>query len=158
MGKNDEQYSELSRGNSFNRADLQLKKTDNEIKQLSIFDIYNNEEDNKAAEAGLIKPATAAFSLSEDQIADILRTGGGMKNSKKRIYAKYIAGKDPEYMAKFIKDEYRTTGKGFTIDGHQIAVWFDENGMTAGYGDSATEKPITKMTWSEVEDHIRRMV
>ena len=65
----------------------------------------------EAAEAGRKIPAPAAFSLSEEQIGEILRTGGAEENSRMRIYQKYREGHDSEYMAEFLKNEYGTGGK-----------------------------------------------
>ena len=61
-------------------------------------------------------------------------------------------------MTAFLKKEYGTTGKGFEFDGKQIAVWFDEGGMSVGYGTSATEHPILTMEWKDIEQNIRRQV
>ena len=94
----------------------------------------------------------------EKQIDDILRSGGGRDDSRKRIYAKYQQRKTPEEMTAFLKKEYGTTGKGFEFDGKQIAVWFDEGGMRVGYGTSATEQPILTMEWKDIEQNIRRQV
>ncbi|MBD4335780.1 hypothetical protein GUH15_06845, partial [Xanthomonas citri pv. citri] len=66
-----------------------------------------------AAEASIQYTMPAAFSLPQEQIDSILRSGGGRDNSRKRIYAKYQQGKTPEEMAEFLKNEYKTTGKGF---------------------------------------------
>ena len=100
----------------------------------------------------------AAFSLPQEQIDSILRSGGGRDNSRKRIYAKYQQGKTPEEMAEFLKNEYKTTGKGFEFDGNPVSLWFDEMGMRIGYGTSAKENTLAVMSWSEVESHIRVMV
>ena len=100
----------------------------------------------------------AAFSLPQNQIDTILRSGGGRDNSRKRIYAKYHQGKTPEEMAEFLKNEYKTTGKGFELDGNPVSLWLDESGMRIGYGTSAKENPIAVMSWQEAESHIRAMV
>ena len=83
------------------------------------------------------------------QIDDILRSGGGRDDSRKRIYAKYQQGKTPEEMAEFLKNEYRTTGKGFDFGSNPISVWFNESGMSIGYGMSAKENPVAVMGWQE---------
>ncbi|MCR5233100.1 MAG: hypothetical protein K6E53_04245, partial [Lachnospiraceae bacterium] len=111
-----------------------------------------------AAEAGVKHTKPAAFSLSSDQIDDILRTGGGMEDSRKRIYAKYQEHKTPEQMLEFLRTEYRTTGKGFTFGDNPVSVWFDEDGMKAGFGTSARENTILEMGWRDIESHIREMV
>ena len=64
----------------------------------------------------------------------------------------------PEEMTEFLKNEYKTTGKGFEFDGNLVPLWFDEMGMRIGYGTSAKENTLAVMGWSEVESHIRVMV
>ena len=112
----------------------------------------------EAAEAGRKIPAPAAFSLSEEQIGEILRTGSGRENSRMRIYEKYCEGHDSGYMADFLKHEYGTCGKGFVFDGHEISVWFGEDGMKLGYGRQAQDNYFMEMSWSEIEAGIERLV
>ena len=162
VGRTDEQHQELSGGDSFIGADLQLNPPEEELKQLNLFDLFPSFEEQMgsmiAAEASVKHEKPAAFSLSEEQIDDILRTGGGMEDSRKRIYAKYQEHKNPAEMAEFLKAEYRTTGKGFTFGNDPVSVWFDESGMKAGFGTSAKENTVLSMSWAEVESHIRGMV
>ena len=162
VGWNDEQHQTFGGGDSFIGADLQLNPPDGELKQLSLSDIFPSFGEQMgaiaAAEAGVKHTKPAAFSLSGSQIDDILHSGGGYKNSRKRIYAKYQARKNPSQMAEFLKAEYGTTGKGFTFDGHPVSVWFDESGMKAGYGTSAGRNLLLEMGWGDIEDRIREMV
>ena len=133
--------------------------TDGMFKQLDLFTMFTEQVGNiamKQAEEKSIMPT--GFVLPEKQIDDILRSGGGRDDSRKRIYAKYQQRKTPEEMTVFLKKEYGTTGKGFEFDGKQIAVWFDEGGMSVGYGTSATEHPILTMEWKDIEQNIRRQV
>ncbi|MFR3658658.1 MAG: DUF3849 domain-containing protein [Eisenbergiella sp.] len=133
--------------------------TDGMFKQLDLFTMFTEQVGNiamKQAEEKSVMPT--GFVLPEKQIDDILRSGGGRDDSRKRIYAKYQQRKTPEEMTAFLKKEYGTTGKGFEFDGKQIAVWFDEGGMRVGYGTSATEHPILTMEWKEIEQNIRRQV
>ena len=44
------------------------------------------------------------------------------------------------------------------MTGKQVAVWFNEQGMTAGYGTSALENPRFTMSWQEIEAVIRSQV
>ena len=67
--------------------------------------------------------------ISIMELSRILRTGGGLDNSRSRIYAKYQQGKTPEEMAEFLKNEYGTTGKGFDFGSNPISVWFNESGI-----------------------------
>lgn len=108
-------------------------------------------------QAETVTPIRSETKIPPEQIADILRSGGGRDNSRKRIYTKYQQGKTPEEMAAFLQKEYGTTGKGFEFDGKQLAVWFNEDGMRVGYGTS-TERPVLQMNWQEVEAKIRSQV
>ena len=61
-------------------------------------------------------------------------------------------------MAVFLQQEYGVTGKGFTFDGTQTAVWFDADGMRVGRGMSAREHTVLSMDWKEIEQNIRSQV
>lgn len=127
--------------------------------QLSLFPSIEEQIGTiEAAQAGEKYIMPAAFSLPKEQLEAILRTGGGRDNSRSRIYAKYQQGKTPEEMAEFLKNEYRTTGKGFDFGNNPISVWFSESGMSIGYGMSAKENPVAVMGWQEVEGVVRSMV
>ena len=127
--------------------------------QLSLFPTIEEQIGTiEAAQAGEKYIMPAAFSLPKEQLEAILRTGGGRDNSRSRIYAKYQQGKTPEEMAEFLKNEYRTTGKGFDFGSNPISVWFNESGMSIGYGMSAKENPAAVMGWQEIEGVVRSMV
>ena len=127
--------------------------------QLSLFPTIEEQIGTiEAAQAGEKYTMPAAFSLPKEQLEAILRTGGGRDNNRSRIYAKYQQGKTPEEMAEFLKNEYRTTGKGFDFGNNPISVWFSESGMSIGYGMSAKENPVAVMDWQEVEGIVRSMV
>ena len=89
--------------------------------QLSLFPTQEEQlgEIRKAA-AALEQPA--AFLISDEVVDDILRTGSGQKNTLFHITARLIEGLDNEEMRSFLKDEYGTGGKGFTIDGQKRCV------------------------------------
>ena len=127
--------------------------------QLSLFPTIEEQIGTiEAAQAGEKYIMPAAFSLPKEQLEAILRTGGGRDNSRSRIYAKYRQGKTPEEMAEFLKNEYRTTGKGFDFGSNPISVWFNESGMSIGYGMSAKENPVAVMGWQEIEGVVRSLV
>ena len=127
--------------------------------QLSLFPTIEEQIGTiEAAQAGEKYIMPVAFSLPQEQLEAILRTGGGRDNSRSRIYAKYQQGKTPEEMAEFLKNEYKTIGKGFDFGENPISVWFNESGMSIGYGMSARENPVAVMGCQEVEGIIRSMV
>ena len=161
LGAEDEQHQAVSGGNRIDGTDIQLssQETKGNYQQLSLFPSFEEQVGTiAAAEASMKYTMPAAFSLPQEQIDTILRSGGGRNNSRKRIYAKYQQGKTPEEMAEFLKKEYETTGKGFDFGENPVSLWFDENGMQIGYGTSAKETPLAVMSWQEVESHIRSMV
>ena len=137
----------------------QWQEPEETYQQLSLFPSIEEQIGTiEAAQAGEKYTMPTAFSLPTEQLEAILRTGGGRDNSRSRIYAKYQQGKTPEEMAEFLKNEYRTTGKGFDFDGNPVSVWFNEKGMSIGYGMSAKENPAAVMDWQEVEGIVRSMV
>ena len=161
LGTKDEQHSTVSRGNRADGTDLQLntEQSEGKYQQMSLFPSFEEQMGNiVAVEASMKYTMPTAFSLPQEQLEAILRSGGGRDNSRKRIYAKYQQGKSPEEMAEFLKNEYKTTGKGFEFDKNPVSIWFDENGMRIGYGTSAKENPLAVMNWSKVESNIRTMV
>ena len=161
LGSEDEQHRTLGRGDRDDGTNLQLniEQPEGTYQQLSLFPSFEEQVGTiAAAEASIQYTMPAAFSLPQEQIDSILRSGGGRDNSRKRIYAKYQQGKSPEEMTEFLKNEYKTTGKGFEFDGNPVSLWFDEMGMRIGYGTSAKENTLAVMSWSEVESHIRVMV
>ena len=167
MGAEDEQHPEQSRGSGLERTDLQPvadtplwgEASEPSFTQLSLFPSFEEQVGTvAAAEASMKYTMPAAFSLPQNELETILRSGGGKQHSRKRIFAKYTEGRNAEQMVDFLKNEYRQTGKGFEINGNPVSVWFDEHGMSVGYGTQAKETPIVTMSWEEVESHIRSMI
>ncbi|WP_407843505.1 DEAD/DEAH box helicase family protein [Blautia wexlerae] len=124
--------------------------------QLSLFPTEEEQlgEIRKAA-AALTQPA--AFLISDDVVNDILRTGSGGSNTLFHITAKLIEGLDNEEMRKFLISEYGTGGKGFTIHGQKIGIWYDSDGIRIRRGDSARRNFDRMVTWEEAADRIRDM-
>lgn len=116
-----------------------------------------SEQIGNVAVAQVERPAEQSFlgTIAAEHIEEILRTGGGKSNSRKRIYFKYHAGNTPKEMEAFLRKEYGKTGKGFLFGEEQISVWFDENGMYAAHGTSALEHTEVHLSWSAVESVIR---
>ena len=167
MGAEDEQYPEQSRGSGIERTGLQSvadtplwgDASEPSFTQLSLFPSFEEQVGTvAAAEASMKYTMPAAFSLPQNELETILRSGGGKQHSRKRIFAKYTEGRNAEQMVDFLKNEYGQTGKGFEINGNPVSVWFDEHGMSVGYGTQAKETPLVTMNWEDVESHIRSMV
>lgn len=162
LGEEDEQHPEPGGGSRTERTDLQptnFVKPEESYTQLSLFPSAEEQRGSiTAAEASKKYTMPAAFYLSETDLEVIIRSGGGQKDSRKRIYAKYTEGKSTDEIIAFLKKEYSQVGKGFELHGHPISVWFDENGMTAGYGMQAAESVVTTLSWDQIEKYIHAMI
>lgn len=157
LGEEDEQHPEPGGGSRTERTDLQptnFVKPEESYTQLSLFPSAEEQRGSiTAAEASKKYTMPAAFYLPETDLEVIIRSGGGQKDSRKRIYAKYTEGKSTDEIIAFLKKEYSQVGKGFELHGHPISVWFDENGMTAGYGMQAAESVVTTLSWDQIEKY-----
>lgn len=97
--------------------------TDGMFKQLDLFTMFSEQVGNiamKQAEEKSVMPT--GFVLPEQQIDDILRSGGGRDDSRKRIYAKYQQRKTPEEMTAFLKKEYSQFEKIPLSQERQVAI------------------------------------
>ena len=127
--------------------------------QLSLFPLFEEQVGTiVAAEAETKVKTSAAFSLSDESINEILKTGGGRRNSRERIYEKYRENHTAEYMTDFLKKEFMTMGKGFDINGRDISVWYNEEGVLFGQGNSAKNNPFMKLSWDDVEKRMSNIV
>ena len=150
--------SDRSGGNTLSEAELETYEppADSPYRQMDLFSLMSEQIGNVAV-AQMERPAEQSFlgTIAAEHIEEILRTGGGKSNSRKRIYFKYHAGNTPKEMEAFLRKEYGKTGKGFLFGEEQISVWFDENGMYAAHGTSALEHTEVHLSWSAVESVIR---
>mgnify|MGYP001786864517 FL=1 len=132
---------------------------DSPYRQMDLFSLMSEQVGNIAmAQAEMPSDRFLFGTITAGQIEEILRTGGGKENSRKRIYHKYQTGKTSEEMADFLQKEYGETGKGFQLGGEQISVWFNKDGMYAAHGTSAFEHTEVHLSWSAVESVIRGQI
>ena len=150
-----------SEGTGLSVAELEQYKppADSPYRQMDLFSLMSEQVGNIAmAQAEMPSVRLLFGTITAGQIEEILRTGGGKENSRKRIYHKYQTGKTPEEMAAFLQKEYGETGKGFQLGGEQISVWFNKDGMYAAHGTSAFEHTEVHLSWSAVESVIRGQI
>ena len=150
-----------SEGTGLSVAELEQYEppADSPYRQMDLFSLMSEQVGNIAmAQAEMPSDRFLFGTITAGQIEKILRTGGGKKNSRKRIYHKYQTGKTPEEMADFLQKEYGETGKGFQLGGEQISVWFNKGGMYAAHGTSALEHTEVHLSWSAVESVIRGQI
>ena len=150
-----------SEGTGLSVAELEQYEppADSPYRQMDLFSLMSEQVGNIAmAQAEMPSDRFLFGTITAGQIEEILRTGGGKKNSRKRIYHKYQTGKTPEEMTAFLQKEYGETGKGFRLGGEQISVWFNKGGMYAAHGTSALENTEVHLSWSAVESVIRGQI
>lgn len=133
------------------------------FKQASLFDAdfwmgYTTTGEN-------IVPVTdfASNLLSQDSIEEIIKTDGRNTHGltpigRLEIYEKYRENLTSEEMVEFLKKEYGNISKGFTINGTQITMYSDKDGITFGQGESAKSSFIRRLSWEEVEKITRNLV
>ena len=150
-----------SEGTGLSVAELEQYEppADSPYRQMDLFSLMSEQVGNIAmAQAEMPSDRFLFGTITAGQIEEILRTGGGKENSRKRIYHKYQIGKTPEEMTAFLQKEYGETGKGFQLGGEQISVWFNKDGMYAAHGTSAFEHTEAHLSWSAVESVIRGQI
>ena len=150
-----------SEGTGLSVAELEQYEppADSPYRQMDLFSLMSEQVGNIAmAQAEMPSDRFLFGTITAGQVEEILRTGGGKENSRKRIYHKYQTGKTPEEMAAFLQKEYGETGKGFQLGGEQISVWFNKDGMYAAHGTSAFEHTEAHLSWSAVESVIRGQI
>ena len=150
-----------SEGTGLSVAELEQYEppADSPYRQMDLFSLMSEQVGNIAmAQAEMPSERFLFGTITAEQIEEILRTGGGKENSRKRIYHKYQIGKTPEEMTAFLQKEYGETGKGFQFGGEQISVWFNQDGMYAAHGTSAFEHTEVHLSWSAVESVIRGQI
>lgn len=150
-----------SEGTGLSVAELEQHEppADSPYRQMDLFSLMSEQVGNIAmAQAEMPSDRFLFGTITAGQIEEILRTGGGKENSRKRIYHKYQTGKTPEEMEAFLQKEYGETGKGFQLGGEQISVWFNKDGMYAAHGTSAFEHTEVHLSWSAVESVIREQI
>ena len=124
--------------------------------QLSLFQT-EEEQIETIRKAAADVEQSAAFFISDEVVNDILRTGSGRKNTLYHITAKVIEGLDNKEMQDFLKVEYGTGGKGFSVGGQKISIWYDNDGIRIRRGEAARRDYDRIVTWEEAADRIRDM-
>ena len=170
LGSEDEQHSKPSRGSGSGRTGLQsVADTDDLLRgeapeptftQLSLFFLLFEEQVGTvaAAEASMKYTMPAAFSLPQNELKPFFAVVEENNTAESVSLQSTQRARNAEQMVDFLKNEYGQTGKGFEINGNPVSVWFDEHGMSVGYGTQAKETPLVTMSWEEVENHIRSMI
>ena len=93
-------------------------------------------------------------------VDEVLRSGGNRERSQLRLIYNFMTDPSPEEAAEFVKREYGVGGKGFSIDGRDYAVWWDELGMQIAAGHTVKDKIQEKafLSWPDVSTRIGQLL
>ena len=147
MGAAHEQPESTGRGNRDSGAyqQLSLHLFLSESEQISFID----EAESKAL---------SAFSLSENQIDQVLTVGGNEPNLRMMVALEYMKGKSTEEIAKRLPELYRGSN-GFKLDGHEVSAWFDEQCIHLARGKTARFAPSRQIvSWQEAAERIGNLL
>ena len=125
--------------------------------QLTLFDVF----DMGVAEPSEETPQLSLFpkwEASQQIIDETLCIGANERKSLLDICARFMKDKSVEENAEWLKEHYGTSGTGFFFEGRRIAVWYDENGIRIGEGDTAQRSTATVVTWEQAAKRIRELL
>ena len=114
----------------------------------------------RAIEERMAAPYEREITVPTEVVDEILRTGGNRRGSQLRLIYNYMIEQTPEAATAYVKREYGKGGKGFTINGTDYAVWFDELGLQIAEGHSVREQAIEKafLSWNDVAGRIHQLL
>lgn len=134
--------------NDMIKRGVYTEKIDNE--QLSLFD-YSYENDGSYIET--------EYSLPDEVISSVLRSGTNEKNGKYHIAAEFMRKKSTQEIILFLKKEYGTGGKGLVIDNTKYTVCFDKNGVRTALGNSVYKaRDSVLLSWEDVYKRINDLL
>lgn len=101
----------------------------------------------------------APMGISQQLIDEVLCDGGNERNSTLRICAYFKCDRPLADNVGFLKEEYKTGGKGFIVDGIRAAAWFDESGIRIAQGETAIESDAAVLlSWEQTAKRIRELL
>ena len=159
VGAVNEQHSSHSRGNSTERADLQLTFDAQEGEQISLFP-SEDEQIRIIDETESDLPSVFSFTktLSQDVIDEALRLGSNDEESRIKICAHFMKGKQLEENAVFLAEHYKTNGAGFYVNGRKYAMWYSIGGIQIADGETANKPYATTVTWEQAAERIKELL
>ena len=124
--------------------------------QLSLFDLVDdsNIQEDMQREAERLNNIRPAFSIPQQVIDTVLCDGTHHKESIITIVSEFSKDKSIEDKVAFLRDHYKTDGKGFVLDEKQISTWWNNDGITISYGNTVETGNKHHLSW---EDAARRI-
>ena len=92
-------------------------------------------------------------------IDDILRSGGGRRNSTLRLISMNMVEMTEEERLNAVRKEYGNCARGLIIDGKKYAMRTNDQGMQIAPGDSVTGSLMSAtLTWEQVSSRLRALM
>lgn len=98
------------------------------------------------------------FLLSPAVVDVALRLGTNEPYGLERICAFFAKGYSEEENAQFLRNEYGRHGKGFFLNGIEISLWFDREGIYINEGKFAIGKNGVILTWTDAQKRIAELL
>lgn len=127
--------------------------------QLSLFDLIPTEEQQReTVQRAAHEIFGAAFSMPQQVIDEVLCDGTNDKESIIEICIEFSKDKSIESKAEFLKNLYKTDGKGFIFDGRKVSAWWNNEGIRISYGDTANINTAQLISWEDAAKRIDELL
>ena len=147
MGGLSEQLQSAGGGNNPVRTGVQLSLFPTEEEQIRIID-----------EAESKNELPFAFSISDTDLENLLRTGSNTDNARKRIISEFSKNKGLESNIAFLKKIYHG-GYGIKGEIDNFSAWYAEDGIHINRGSTARFSENAQVySWEEIADKITDML
>ena len=127
--------------------------------QLSLFDLIPTEEQQReTVQRAAHEIFGAAFSMPRQIIDEVLCDGTNDKDSVIETCIEFSKDKSIENKAEFLKNLYKTDGKGFIFDGRKVSAWWNADGIRISYGDTANINTAQLISWEDAAKRIDELL
>ncbi len=128
--------------------------------QLTLFDLdYNPDiQGDMQREAERLNNIRPAFSIPQQVIDTVLCDGTHLKESVITIVSEFSKDKSLGDKVAFLKDHYKTDGKGFMLDEKRISAWWNEDGIRISYGNTVETGNKQMLSWEDVARRIDELL
>ncbi len=127
--------------------------------QLSLFDLIPTEEQQReTVQRAAHEIFGAAFSMPRQIIDEVLCDGTNDKDSVIETCIEFSKDKSIESKAEFLKNLYKTDGKGFIFDGRKVSAWWNNEGIRISYGDTANINTAQLISWEDAAKRIDELL
>lgn len=158
VGRADEQHPERGGGNRPDGTDLQLTEYTVQVSGLEQLSLFPSEEEQKIRIEQAEAEKASAFVIPQEDIDAVLALGGGLADSKYRIYMQYKKQASEAENAAFLKKEYGSGGSFPVLSDKDIGEWHDRKGIRIGYGTARDPKTSVLLSWKRTAKRIRELI